>query len=281
MKRIIIVLLLLIPAIGYCQEIGNHLILQDIGEYKYRPKRTDDIYGNSGILIGADHFMVDHVDVTYSTRYVHPTTIVGVSVQVTQHAGSDSDKWLLHEIDRDFRNYYGLPGRSYGPRQINGQTVLESATGGRNYRWLSEKKVIMIEYNDPQMTKAEPIEIVRAYLAKHPSSLPAMNLAGLRSTESKTKWIQDEMERRLWICDKWFLQVQIGKVEMNDVLQTIVKCLNIFLDYREKYYGVTKSDEKAALWGYLDRKDGTSVKNKLTEYKSWWNVNKARAINLP
>jgi hypothetical protein len=77
------------------------------------------------------------------------------------------------------------------------------------------------------------------------------------------------------------LQVQIGKVEMNDVLQTIVKCLNIFLDYREKYYGVTKSDEKAALWGYLDRKDGTSVKNKLTEYKSWWNVNKARAINLP
>ena len=73
----------------------------------------------------------------------------------------------------------------------------------------------------------------------------------------------------------------MGKVEMNDALQTIGKCLNVFLDFREKYYGVAKTDEKSALWGYLDKKDGTSIKNKLAEYKNWWNVNKTRSINLP
>jgi len=229
----------------------------------------------------AGHFYLDHVDTTYKTGYYNFSARIGVEVQVTLHAGSDSDKWLLHEVDRDFRNYYGIPGRFSGPRQIDGQTILESATGGRNYRWLSGNKVIMVEYHDSQMTKPEPLEVVRAYLAKHPSSLPVINLAGLRSAESKTKWIQDEIERRLWLCDKWFLQVQVGEAEMNDALQTIVKCLNVFLEYREKYYGVAKSDEKSALWGYLDKKDGTSIKNKLTGYKNWWNVNKTGSINLP
>lgn len=133
MKKIIILLLLLLflPTTSFSLEIGDYLIPKDIGEYKYRPKRSNESYGNSGVLIGADHFMADYVDVTYSTRYVHPTTIVGVSVQVTQHAGSNSDKWLLHEIDMDFRNYYGVPGISYGPREINGQSILEDAVGGK------------------------------------------------------------------------------------------------------------------------------------------------------
>jgi hypothetical protein len=89
------------------------------------------------------------------------------------------------------------------------------------------------------------------------------------------------MERRLWLCDKWFLQVQIGKVQVNDALRTTVDCMIVFLDYREKYYGVSSKDEKAVVYGYLSANDGTSIKNKLTEVKSWWNVNKTRSINLP
>jgi hypothetical protein len=206
---------------------------------------------------------------------------LAVKVEVTKHMGSDSDKWLLHEIDMDFRNYYGVPGISYGPREINGQSILEDAAGGANYRWLSGNRVIMISYHDSQMTKPEPIEVVDAYLGKHPSTLPPMRLVELRSPENKTVWIKDEMDRRLWLCDKWFLQVQMNKAEMSDAVRTIVKCLNVFLDYREKYYGMNAKDEKIGLLGYLDKMDGTSIKNKLTEYKNWWNANKTRSINLP
>ena len=140
--------------------------------------------------------------------------------------------------------------------------------------------VVRIEYTDLTGMKPEPLEVVRAYLGKFPSSITFSD-AEIKNRTHTGQWIQDEMDRRLWLCDKWFLQVQMGKVELNDALQTIVKWLNVFPDYREKYYGVAKSDEKSAVWGFLDKNDGTSIKNKLTEYKNWWNVNKTRSINLP
>lgn len=232
-------------------------------------------------MAGAGHFALDHRDKSYGVAYVNDESRIWVDVQVTEHAGSDSDRWLLHEVDMDFRNYYGVPGISYGPREINGQTILEDAAGGANYRWLSGNMVIMISYHDSQMTKPEPIEVVEAYLAKHPCTLPRMRLVRLRSPENRSVWIKDEMERRLWLCDKWLLQVQVGKVEIKDALQSIVKHMNVFLDYREKYYGVAKLDEKSAVWGLLEEKDGTGIKNKVVGYKNWWQLNKSRRINLP
>ncbi len=130
------------------------------------------------------------------------------------------------------------------------------------------------------MTKPEPLEIVTAYLAKHPSSLTAMTSSDLRTTENKTKWIKDEMDRRLWLCDKWFMQLQLEKVSQSDTLQAAVKSMNVFLDYREKYYGVAAATDKNLLSGYLIANNGTAVKAKLTEYKNWWVVNKEKAISL-
>lgn len=118
---------------------------------------------------------------------------------------------------------------------------------------MSGSKVIVINYTDLEMKKPQPMEIVQAYLAMHRSTLLPMRLVELRSAENKTVWIQDEMDRRLWLCDKWFLQVQMGKVEMNGALRTIVKSLNVFLDYREKYYGMNAKDEKIGLTGYLEK----------------------------
>lgn len=279
MKKVIVITIiaLLIGSSVHSQDINNYLIIEDVGNYKKITKG-----GPAGnILAAAGHFGLDHKDKSYGIAYVNDETQIWVNVRVTQHAGSDSDKWLLHELDMDFRNYYGLPGRSYGPRQIESQTILEDAAGGRNYRWISGNKVIVIEYHDSQMTKPEPIEVVKAYLAKHLSTLTAMKLAELRSPEMKTTWIKDEMDRRLWLCDKWFLYVQMGKAELSDILRTVVKYLTVFLDYRERYYGITSRDEKIKLMGYLDVKDGTAIKNKLTEYKTWWSVNKTKSISLP
>jgi hypothetical protein len=57
--------------------------------------------------------------------------------------------------------------------------------------------------------------------------------------------------------------------------------MNIFLDYREKYYETKAADEKNLLAGYLNTNNGTAIKAKLTEYKNWWLIHKTDAISVP
>jgi len=236
------------------------------------------------------HFNIDHVDTVCSGAYSNINeirglsinearkNIFGVEIQITKHSGTDSDKWLLHELDIEFRNYYGIP--EYYLKNIDGNMVYVYGSGGRDYRWLSGNKVIMIEYHDSQLTKPEPVEVIQAYLAKHPSTLPMITMKELNSAANKTAWIKDEMDRRLWLCDKWFMQLQLRKVEEKQVYQESVKSMNIFLDYREKYCGMKAADEKNLLAGYLNTNNGTGIKAKLKEYKDWWVVNKEKAISL-
>ncbi|MBI5026928.1 MAG: hypothetical protein HZC12_09455 [Nitrospirae bacterium] len=56
--------------------------------------------------------------------------------------------------------------------------------------------------------------------------------------------------------------------------------MEVVLNYREKYYGINAKDEKNLLSNYLLQNNGTAIKNKLTEYKNWWNLNKDKAISL-
>ena len=126
----------------YAQNPSDYLILQNIGSYKFSTQSvnpvTDEvkqipgytILKNAGVLISTGHFRLDHKDITYKTDYESDVADLGVEIQVTQHAGSDSDRWLLHEVDRNFRNYYGQPGDSYVMRQINGNTVMAAGSGG-------------------------------------------------------------------------------------------------------------------------------------------------------
>ena len=280
-KKICITLLLLVfqyAILVHGQEMSSYLILTNIGDYVVS---SDPSSGRGpGVIAGADHFYRDHDDITYEIDYFNLQTKVGPEIQITKHAGSESDKWLLHEMERDFRTYYGSPGDSYVMREVDGNTILAAGSGGWDYRWLSGNKVIRIEYTDLMMEKPQPLEIVRAYLIKHPSTLPAITSAELRTSANKTIWIKDEMDRRLWLCDKWFMQLQLRKVEEKQVYQESVKSMNIFLDYREKYYGLKAADEKNLLAGYLNTNNGTGIKVKLAEYKNWWAVNKSKAISL-
>ncbi len=289
-NRVVITLLVisLIPALSFSQIFSDYLILQDIGPYKLEaPQKVvggyiggPRVFDGAGVIAPTGHFYSDHTDKTYEAYYEGGSNLPSATVQVTQHSGGDSDKWLLHEIDAEFRNYYGIPGSSYAVVKIDGNTVLEFGSAGWDYRWVSGNKVIKMVYHDAQMTKPEPLEVVKAYLAKHPSTISAITLAQLRSTENKTQWIKDEMDRRLWLCDKWFMQLQLEKVTQSDTLQAVVKSMNVFLDYREKYYGVTAATDKNLLSGYLIANNGTAIKAKLTEYKNWWVVNKEKAISL-
>lgn len=273
----IIFLAICLSTNALAQSASDFLITTDIGPYK---KMTQG--GASGsVLAGAGHFRPDHRDVAFGIAYVNDEKKMWIDVQVTQHYGSDSDMWLLHEMDVDFRNYYGIPGGSYAVVPIDGNYVLEFGSAGWDYRWLSGNKVIKIDYRDPQMTKPEPLEVVKAYLAKHPSTIPTMTLSQLRSTENKTKWIKDEMERRLWLGDKWAASIQTSDSKLRDKLKSMTDSMVVFLNYREKYYGISAKNDKIALETALFQNNISAIQTKLTEYKTWWAAHKADTISLP
>ena len=275
-----------IPTIGFPQNISDYLILQDIGQYKLdRPEKVfageppiggPRQYDSAGIIAATGHF-ADHPDKTYEVMYIGGNGLPSPTVQVTKHAGSDSDKWLLHEVETGFRfGDYEEDMRPSRFRNINGNNVFYTKLGGGTYWWISNNIVVAINYTDLYQQKPEPLEVVKTYLAKFPSTVPAMTI----DQAHNEKWIKDEMDRRLWLCDKWFMALQLGKAKLDKVLRESVDYMNIFLGYREKYYGVSARKEKGVLWEYLQAKNGTAIKNKLAEYKSWWEANKDKLINL-
>jgi hypothetical protein len=127
--------------------LNDCLVTSDIGIYSYR-SRGANMSAGSGLLAAAGHFIKDHTDNVCGGSYSNINQLRGLSaeqieeqlisvkVQVTQHPGGESDKWLSHELERDFRNYYGLPGDSYVMRVIDGNTIMAAGSGGWDYRWL-------------------------------------------------------------------------------------------------------------------------------------------------
>ena len=92
------------------------------------------------------------------------------------------------------------------------------------------------------------------------------------------KWIKDEIDRRLWLGGKWMARIEASG-DLNE-LSSVVKSLNVFLDYREKYYGIDAAAEKKTLWEYQQAKNKAGIKTKLEEYKTWWEGNKDNPITL-
>lgn len=213
---------------GVTQE-ANLLILEDIGvfrleresrEFSDRKLRAITPYkkynGSAGIVGGAGHFAYDHNDVTYETGYDNSTFGMGVSVQVVKHSGSDSDKWLLHEVEDSYRSNdklrLGLLSTGAVIKRLvaNGDRFFSIRLGGGTYMWLSNNVVVNISFVDLNGGKPEPVEVIQAYLQKFPSTIPSSLVL---DKAHDIQWIKDEMERRLWLGDKWFYQLQLGKVQ--------------------------------------------------------------------
>ena len=272
-----VLLTLIFPIAGFSGSISDLLIMQDIGQYKFMGKGGGN---GSGVIIAADHFNKDHVDESYSCLYFNDSLETGINVEITIHSGGDSDKWLGHEVDRAFRNYYGVPGDSFAVRVIDGNTIIAAGSGGWDYRWLSGCKVIHIEYTDLEMIKPEPLEVVQAYLVKHPSTLTQTTSTALRTDSSKVGWIKDEMERRLWLGDKWFAQIQTIDPKLRDKLKSVTNSMIVFINYREKYYSVIAKNEKIEIETALSQNNVAAIQTKLTAFKTWWAEHKGDSITL-
>ena len=273
MKKLLIMIILLIPALAYSQA-SNYLILEDIGSFRKITKG-----GASGdVLAGAGHFGEDHQDESYGVSYHSKEAHLWVDVQVTRHSGSDSDRWLLHELEMSYQKSITLGAAYAAPnplRDISGNKILFM---WGYYAWISNNVVVSIQFTDLTGTKPEPLEVVQAYLQKFPSSIPTELVL---DDNHKKQWIKEEMERQLWLCDKWFYQLQLRKVDQDKVFKEVVDHLNDFLDYRTKYYRLKADDEKKLLAGYLSQNNGTGIKSKLDEYKKWWAIHKADTISVP
>lgn len=268
--------------------LNDCLIQSDIGKYNFETQNARMGRG-SGVIGMTGHFNKDHTDTVCTAEYSNISEIRGlpiqdaeekiisIDVQVTQHSSGDSDKWLLHEMEIAFQKNRTL-GASYAApnplREINGNKIFFM---WGHYKWISNNVVLAIDFTDLSGTKPEPLDIVQAYLQKFPSTISSSLVL---DDAHKIGWIKDEMERRLWLCDKWFSQLQLKKVEEKQAYKESVKSMSVFLDYREKYYGIKASDEKYLLTSYQNTSNGTKIKAKLAEYKDWWTANKEKGINL-
>ena len=283
--------LLSVPVNAYSQAISDYLILQDIGVYQIdkprkhlpgEPPWGGPKVGKNAGVVGGSHFP-DHIDMSYVVMYLGPDSYVSPIVTITQHSGGDSDKWLLHEVEISYRSSkterLGMLLQGAFTRNIGTYKVFSHGIGGGGYTWLSNNNVVVdISYTSLVAGKPKPTEIVQAYLAKFPSVIPAT--LALNSAHDVI-WIKDEIERRLWLCDKWLLRIQPGDAELYDRLDSLVSNMTVFLDYREKYFGVSAKNEKKLLLNYLSKKDDASIKSKLQEYKVWWSAHKGDSITLP
>ncbi|MEN6422755.1 MAG: hypothetical protein ABFD76_12505 [Smithella sp.] len=299
MKFTTMALLMAFIALSYSTAQGftnlnDCLVTNDIGKFTYRVRNAR--LGNAcGVVGGADHFKMDHVDSICNGKYSNLSEIRGlpleeaeekslsVKVEVTQHTGGDSDRWLLHEVETSFRDSDNLeigPDEDAMIRTINNNKIFFYGGGVVGYRWINNNVIVNIQYTNLSGPKPEPIEVVKAYLAKFPSTITLAD-AELKASAHNVQWIKDEMERRLWLCDKWNAQYQAGGVKQADLIYNLVRSMNVFLNYRQKYYGVSAVADLNALFGYKQNNDLTSIQPKLTEYKTWWGKHKGNSISLP
>lgn len=150
--KLLVLSLMIIPTTTNAT-VTDYLILGDIGSYKLftgiqgrvfsGPPSKYSQTATGGILDAAGHF--SEGDISYEASY---TEIGGrwpfVKVEVTQHAGSDSDKWLLHEVEDEYRYNDTLNATYIAPnviREINENKIFY--TWGY-YSWISNNVVIEI-----------------------------------------------------------------------------------------------------------------------------------------
>lgn len=290
MKRTVLLTCIVFLGIGHAtciaQEAGDLLILQDIGPHRLdRPEKMfpgeppsggPRVKDGAGVLAVTDH-LPDHTDSTAEVMNFGGKAQASPTVMVTRHAGADSDRWLLHEVEESFQksNTFGSEYASPNPlRTINGNKVYFM---WGYYQWISDNVVVSVHFGDLAGTKPEPLEVVHAYLQKFPSTIPTTLALDNRH---KIQWIKDEMERRLWLCDKWLQSIGSGNVRLKIGLESIGEDLKRFGAYRDRYFSKRPPSDDAQIDAYVEALKGSEIKAKVKEYRTWWSNNSSRGLSF-
>ena len=140
---ILIAICVVVPLTGEAQTISDYLIMNDIGSYRlskptksipgFKPVGGPRTYEGAAVVSGSGHFD-DHKDMSYEVMYLGGNGLPSPTETVVQHAGTDSDQWLLHEVERQFRSVKSetLGKLLYGAvmREIDGNRLFNMSIGG-------------------------------------------------------------------------------------------------------------------------------------------------------
>ncbi len=135
-KALTVLIIILVFPTSVMASISDYLIETNIGSFIASKNPSEGV--GRGILAGADHFGLDHDDFTFRISYFNLQADFGLRIQVTQHAGSDSDQWLLHEVEDAFRG---------NPEQDNFKGVLREINGNRIFTYLPLNNLQHRRYN--------------------------------------------------------------------------------------------------------------------------------------
>lgn len=267
-------------------KVSNYLILNDIDSYKQSSKSEFmgiKFHNENKNLREVDITTKRFVDEEYNNYKVYKTIYIGSlgksspMVEIKEYSQRSN---LLHNVEYNYRDKgwgrIGLLIQGAQLRLIDGNKIIFlEGRGERHYNWVSKNVVVNIICSESN--KPEPLEVIQAYLRKFPSTIPA----SLEFDQNHTKkWIKDEMERRLNISNMLFERIRTATLPEKKALKEAVDSLNVFLEYREKYFGKESKFEKQLLQENLDTNNQTDIKKKLSEYNKWWRENKGESIDL-
>lgn len=257
----ILALLFLFAAISTAQAATpeDYLILLDISSFCLETASPQTRPGGDPVA-GAY--------LAYTARYTDEQD-GETDVEIREH---ESTKWLLHDLEGNIRHTalageLGRLSQGAGLKEIDGLSVFHLGEG--YYWWPHENLTVQVA-----CWTAEPAEILRAYLAKWPPTLPA----GFALSDEA--WLKDEMTRLLECADGWFAQYASGSADLPLTLTWVKNQLEQFLRYRTLYFGLEADAGLMALSEALRDRDETALRLQLSEYRQWWEANRARAIVL-
>jgi hypothetical protein len=259
---------------------ADYLITNDIVAYQKFTKG-----GSSGDYLDATgHFSEVNEEAAYGIIYLSKQYHMRVNANVSVHGGTDNDRWLLHEVEKRFRaEELGNQIESGASiRAIGSYTIFfyeHPTLGGADYQWISANNIVVSvscnACNEPG--KPEPLEVVQAYLAKHPSTITLTD-AQLKSHAHSVQWLRDEMERRVWLAEKWLPLAKGDNSKVENVVDNLIE----FLKYRDKYLGKSGKNDAIELGKYNNNKDIESLEKKLKSLREWWNDHKTESLsNVP
>jgi len=273
--------------------VSDYLVLENIGPYKQAPKSEF-----MGIEFQSDKRNLREVDITterftdefgetyksYKTRYHSNSVSPFIVVEVKEYTFSD---WTVnHKMQYPFRDKnkerIGLSLPEAQVISIDGTYIL--SIKGKRYSWSRGNKIIDITCPETDCSEIEPTEIIHAYLQKFPAAqrLPFGWIRDVLGPDQTRRWIHDEMSFRLSSANFRFQDV------LPKEMAVVVDHLVVFLDFRERYFGIPSEAEKQDLIQcclpkeedtagiHLERR--SELAKRIQEYQRWWE--KARFIEI-
>lgn len=288
LRRLVISFSLAIPVVVWAQSL---LLLQDFGSlHNLGEEPGETIIPGSSRVAGED-------DELMSTTYIDAANQILVVANVQTVT---DPTWLLHELEGAFRSpdASGLDAGvtvvdSGSRRRLDGSLDLRNTTA-RQVAWLSgSNRIVSVRFELKGANRGNdvPTQIVDAYLALHPSSLPS---SVDDSQAHQATWIRDEMRRLLEYTQRNLGYAEVDAESPEFWRREARRLLGRFAAYRERFYHVGSADEfersaDAAELRNLkpDRSAIDAVKQqawlqaKLLEFQNWWAAHQNDPVQFP